>query len=175
MEPQASDEPSEEKYQMDASISSPFFTSVRTLSHGARGDSGMECAVTSEASEPRRTRCIFTQLGAHSTSAREAGGRVSRHGLGEGGRQALMAPLQPKPTEGAMSSLVDGLPSPRGLIADNETEAAQPGLALKPWEENQTEPERVRFLPGPFSPAVGERTGSCKFRQELGVTDTCFI
>lgn len=87
-----------------------------------------------------------------------------------------MAPLQPKPTEGAMSSLVDGLPSPRGLIADNETEAAQPGLALKPWEENQTEPERVRFLlPRPFSPAVGERTGSCKFRQELGVTDTCFI
>lgn len=87
-------------------------------------------------------------------------GQGERHRYGKGcRRQALTTPLQPKPTEGAVSSPADGLPSPRGLMSDNQTEAARPGLAFRLQAENQTKPEWVRFLPGPLSPAVGRKNG----------------
>lgn len=62
--------------------------------------------------------------------------------------------MLPNPTEGAASRLADIPPSLRGLMSDNETEVAQPGLAFRPQAENQTKPEWVSFLPGSLSPAV---------------------
>lgn len=43
-------------------------------------------------------------------------------------------------------------------MSDNETEAAQPGLAFRLQAENETQPEWVRFLPGPLSPAVRRKS-----------------